>query len=61
MNKKIYNWNMDNTYRGSSLFVDELKAKGLSDVHIEGVLDTLDDICKECWDAPAGCQCWNDE
>ena len=59
--EKIIEWNKDNAYRDGSVFVDKLGQKGLTLSQIVSVLETIDDVCNHCWDAPTGCQCWNDE
>ena len=27
----------------------------------EIIIDIIMNTCPECWEAPVGCQCWNDE
>lgn len=43
------------------LFVARLRLGGLPDEHIAHVINTLNETCPECFDAPRGCQCWNNE
>ncbi len=43
------------------LFVRKLKAKGIAFADIQMVLMELGWICLHCFDAPASCQCENDE
>lgn len=57
----IEEFNRDHTYGRNSLFVVRLRAQGLSDEHVAGVLLVVDSTCNECWDSDDGCQCWNDE
>jgi hypothetical protein len=33
----------------------------LPDAGVVRVLEALADTCHHCYDAPAGCQCWNDD
>lgn len=33
----------------------------LSDEEKAMVVSIINAVCNECWDAPAGCHCWNDE
>lgn len=44
-----------------SLLVAELRGSGLRDHQILEVIHVLESICIHCFDAPAGCHCWNDE
>ena len=46
---------------GDCLFVSELRQGGLTDGDIAHVIETMGSVCNECWNAPAGCKCWNDE
>jgi hypothetical protein len=41
--------------------VSRLRADGLVDWQIACVIHAIENTCHHCWDAPRGCQCWNDE
>ena len=43
------------------MFVAKLKDIGLSNVGIASVIETLETVCKECFDSETPCYCWNDE
>jgi len=43
------------------LFVARLRALGLDDVQLSGVLLAMETTCGSCFDDDTGCQCWNDE
>lgn len=32
-----------------------------SNEEIEKIEQIIESVCHHCWDAPNGCQCWNDE
>jgi hypothetical protein len=59
----VKKWCEDNTYlhEREPEFVKGLRASGFDTEHVFVVLRALDNICRHCWDAPAGCQCMNDE
>jgi hypothetical protein len=49
-------WSGQNT----NTFVASLFENGLSKHDIAIVVDILDKTCRWCFDAPAGCRCWDD-
>lgn len=57
----IKNWCQQTAYSDSNLFVVTLREKQLSDQQIKNVLESLDNICRHCFNGEVGCQCWNDE
>ncbi len=59
--EKIAEWNRGTSFRDFSLFTDTLIERGLTLPQIVIVLESFDNICKHCFDADDGCQCWNDE
>ena len=57
----INTWPDSLYWRKPCYFVGELLKQGIENEVLEAVLKTIDRTCKHCWDAPSGCQCWNDE
>ncbi len=43
------------------LFIRKLREAGFNNEQINAILETMDNICKGCYDAEDGCQCQNDE
>lgn len=43
-----------------TLFVQKLMALDLTAEEIAGVLKAIDSTCNACWEAEAGCRCWDD-
>jgi len=43
------------------LLVRKMREGGLTDDQIVIALEAITSICWSCWDADAGCFCWNDE
>jgi len=46
--------------KAPTLFIKRLRDIGLTPEQITKVQEATRDICKHCWDAGRGCQCWND-
>lgn len=40
--------------------VAELKNQKFNIVQIAQILDIIENTCKQCWDAPLPCRCWDD-
>lgn len=58
---KMRAWNKERTFTNNSLFTETLQGHGFNYEQIIAILETIDEVCHECWDSPTGCQCWNDE
>ena len=43
------------------LIVRRLRDDGFNEKQIKQILEEINDICHDCWDADDGCQCRNDE
>lgn len=41
--------------------VTKFLVKGYSSGQVTEILEIVMNTCHECWEAPSGCQCWNDE
>jgi hypothetical protein len=61
--KIIEDFNRSHNYGSAKdcFFVEQLRTGGLTDEQIAVTLNVVDNTCHECWNAEAGCQCWNDE
>lgn len=60
--KTIARFNSDYYHKNSDvLLVKKLKDKGLSVIQIAAVIETLESICKECFDDERPCACSWDE
>ena len=48
-------------YPNCDLFLVQHLRKRFNAEDICFILDILNNTCTECWDASAGCRCWDDE
>lgn len=60
---QLCRWLDDNYFGVEKPFylIGRLMHLGFDDGQLVGILETLDDVCMCCKNAPKGCQCWNDE
>lgn len=61
--KIIENWNERRWHHPRTdevLIIQRLRPILKSDDLLAQVLEVLDNICVECWDAEARCRCWDD-
>jgi len=55
-------WNQKYTHTFEDGFlVKRLASDGFNREQIAKILNTIEATCRYCYDAPDGCQCWNDE
>jgi len=60
--EKIIEFNQTHTYMDRDcLFVQKLKEKDFTDEQIAFVLETMEDVCTECFDREGMCYCSNDD
>lgn len=59
-NDSFWEMNYDMNKMEESLFITRLR-KIFSEKQINEICKLLLNICRECFDADYGCQCWNDE
>lgn len=58
----VRRWPDDCPKSEASLFVQKLRGSKypLTNKQIAEILKAIDETCSHCWDAPAGCRCWDD-
>ena len=58
----IREFNENHQHRDNDcLFVQRLRAVGLNDDQVAGVLEAYDSVCRTCLDSDCGCYCPRDD
>ncbi len=56
----IKQWSIDNAGVGEAKLIEMLRDERIHDDTILLMLRVLNNVCHECWNGSANCQCWND-